>query len=264
MSSRIPQRSDQRKKRKMDTVLNIAIGVVALMIVVVSATLFLGGGGGGETASNQEPAEQETASEENAAEENTNTNTDADTGNISVNTGTAEEEEENESGASENLNMNEPEENEEESTEENNNEAREEENEGNEENDSSANNEENNNEEDADENEENGGVYAMNEDEWEPIGTQQSEPFALDSSKFDRDSVNWEEMERAIAYGAGINAGNMNVYRIENGGTMQSAVGTVQSSDGDPDQPYQVRIEWVENEGWMPVDAEQLNSNPYR
>lgn len=94
--------------------------------------------------------------------------------------------------------------------------------------------------------------------QWKPIGTVQQEPFV---AVFERDHVNWEEMRRAFQVATGL-GDDLTLWRVGNGGNHQSAVGVVADA-ATRSTPYQVRLEWVPNEGWMPVSVEQLDSNPH-
>ncbi|GEM_PF-6505826 len=241
MSNNIPQRSGQKKNRKLNTVLNLSIGMVALLIVVVSIGLIIGGG-----------------SDEAATDDAENNSTE----NISVNDGSDAGMNNSDNSFNNNLNAGrENVENNNDNSENNSNE----ENNGNNENTSSnennENNEDNENNESNENNENNENNEAPEDGEWEPIGTSQ-ENFSLN---FDRGGQNWNEMIEAISYATGLpsNEDELNVHRLENGGDQYSAVGTVSASDGDRDRPYRVHLEWVENEGWQPVSVERLNSNPY-
>lgn len=95
--------------------------------------------------------------------------------------------------------------------------------------------------------------------QWEPIGTTQLEPFAAD---FTRDSVNWQEMERALKYAIGTEE-KITIWWLGNGGDHLSAEGVV-STPQHASTPYRVRLEWVTEKGWKPVSVEQLENNPYR
>jgi len=241
VSNNIPQRSGQKKNRKLNTVLNLSIGMVALLIVVVSIGLIIGGG-----------------SDEAATDDAENNSTE----NISVNDGSDAGMNNSDNSFNNNLNAGrENVENNNDNSENNSNE----ENNGNNENTSSnennENNEDNENNESNENNENNENNEAPEDGEWEPIGTSQ-ENFSLN---FDRGGQNWNEMIEAISYATGLpsNEDELNVHRLENGGDQYSAVGTVSASDGDRDRPYRVHLEWVENEGWQPVSVERLNSNPY-
>lgn len=99
---------------------------------------------------------------------------------------------------------------------------------------------------------------ANSEGKWEPIGTVQKEPFV---AVYDKNHVNWKEMTRALQVATGL-GDDMIIWRIENGGDHQSAVGYVSTYENQ-NTPYQVRIEWVTNRGWKPVSVTQLSENPY-
>jgi cytoskeletal protein RodZ len=88
---------------------------------------------------------------------------------------------------------------------------------------------------------------------WQPIGTVQSEPHA---ATYDKDSVDWQEMTRAISYATGLAESDMIIWHLGNNGGPNKAVGTVTSRDQK--QVYRVYIDWVENQGWKPVRVEQL------
>jgi len=214
-----------RKKKKMNTILNVSIGIVALLILFIGGTLIFGGDSDEVTISDE--------TGENNHDLNSNT------GDISIDSDTSVNDEGNDANNLSESNMNE-------ST--NENEANE-----NEENESE--NEENEIDENENENEaENENELPESEDgEWVPIGTVQSEPF---SAVYEKNHVNWDEMTRALEYATGLTSEEMQVWYIGNGGDAQSAIGTVGKSE-DKNQPYKVRLEWVENEGWMPVSVEK-------
>ncbi|GAF65859.1 hypothetical protein BTS2_2758 [Bacillus sp. TS-2] len=93
---------------------------------------------------------------------------------------------------------------------------------------------------------------------WQPIGTRQSGEFHHD---FNRDSVNWQEMEVALKYATGLE--DIIIWRLENGGASNRAVGVV-SSLTEQNEPYRITIEFIEGQGWLPVEKEQLQENPYK
>ncbi|MFZ4451931.1 YrrS family protein [Salibacterium aidingense] len=97
------------------------------------------------------------------------------------------------------------------------------------------------------------------EGNWEPIGTEQSGSFTHD---FNRDSQNWAEMEAALRYATGLSEEEMETWQIENGGGPNKVTGTVSTSE-NADTPFQVTMEFIENEGWKPLKVERLDSNPY-
>jgi cytoskeletal protein RodZ len=89
--------------------------------------------------------------------------------------------------------------------------------------------------------------------EWQPVGTTQTgEHHAV----YDKSSVDWQEMLKALSYATGIDTENMTVWFLGNNGGPQSAVGTVSDKGGGP--KYRVPIEWVDGVGWKPVKVEEL------
>ena len=94
--------------------------------------------------------------------------------------------------------------------------------------------------------------------QWEPIGTVQSEPFV---AVFEKDHINWQEMTKAFQYATAL-GDDMIIWWVENGGNHQSAVGIVSTFE-NKNTPYKVNLEWVENKGWRPVNVESLSENEY-
>ncbi|PEJ25996.1 hypothetical protein CN689_25475 [Peribacillus butanolivorans] len=91
---------------------------------------------------------------------------------------------------------------------------------------------------------------------WKPVGTEQS---GKHTTSFQKNSVDWNEMSKAIAHGAGIDQGNMRLWWLQNGGSSNTAIGTV--SEGDNPKTFRVYIEWVDGSGWKPVKVEELKTN---
>lgn len=89
--------------------------------------------------------------------------------------------------------------------------------------------------------------------EWKPVGTTQS---GGHTTVFDQNAVDWQEMILAYSYATGIDKNNMTVWWNENGGSPNTAKGTI--SEKGSDQTFRVLIEWVEGEGWKPVKVEEL------
>ncbi|WP_078428946.1 YrrS family protein [Alkalihalobacterium alkalinitrilicum] len=203
-------RYEQRKKRRLNRLLNVAIGVVAILIIYFAIQLFFSSGSEEAIADHDQEEQQEEHNEENT-EQLIEENTDID----SAQDETSKNEIENE-------------------------ELR---------------------EEDEEEDEEEGFNDEVRPGDWQPIGTVQSEPFELESQHFSKDHVNWKEMTHAIQYATGLDD-DITIWRIENGGNPQSAVGTVSGRD-NKHTPYRVRIEWVPERGWKPVEVIQLSENPY-
>lgn len=94
---------------------------------------------------------------------------------------------------------------------------------------------------------------------WKPVGTEQS---GEHTTSFEKGSVDWNEMSKAIASGAGIDEGNMKLWWLQNGGSPNTAIGTI--SEGDNPKTFRVYIEWVDGSGWKPVKVEELKTNDKR
>ncbi len=91
--------------------------------------------------------------------------------------------------------------------------------------------------------------------DWKPVGTTQT---GEHEAVYDQNSVDWQEMLKAISYATGISADNMTVWFLGNNGGPQSAAGTVSEKGGST--KYRVAIEWVDGEGWKPMKVEELLS----
>lgn len=132
-------RSDNRKKRKLNVILNVSIGLVALLIIFVGGTLFFSGGSEEAT-----PADTEQNQEENNHIDINDTENDG--GNISINSSQEDElEETNEDNSDTNNDSN--------------------------------NDSDNDNEANDHESNDNGSNDNVEDGEWGPIGTVQEEPF---------------------------------------------------------------------------------------
>lgn len=192
-------RYEQRKKKRVNTSLNIAIGIVVLFIVYFSFQLFFGGNPPEEAAADKDVTQEEPKGE--TVEKDKEPNVD-----YAKNERDEIEEDKAETESEEPI-EDEP----------------------------------------------------VVDGEWKPIGTSQSEPFVADYTK---DSVNWQEMEKALRYAIGTEE-KIVIWWLGNGGSPQSAEGVV-SDPGNADTPYRVKLEWVTEKGWKPVSVEQLDHNPYR
>lgn len=89
--------------------------------------------------------------------------------------------------------------------------------------------------------------------DWQPVGTSQT---GEHQAVYDQNSVDWQEMIKAVSYATGIDAENMTVWFLGNNGGPQSAAGTV--SEKGASTKYRVSIEWVDGEGWKPSKVEEL------
>jgi cytoskeletal protein RodZ len=230
--SRIASRSEKiGKKRKANTVYNILLGVVIIAIIVVGASIFLGDDETNQSASNGNNAQQDKdtnndTSKDNASEDE-NTDSDKDSENASD-----DEDQESEEGNNEDENMDE------EATDEGTTES----------------------ESTVVENSGDPNVQqTLVNDSWEPVGTEQTGEHVADYTK---GSTDWNEMEKALAYGAGLDPANQTVWFLGNGGSPNKAVGTVSPKDGSV--TYRVYIEWIDGGGWKPVKVEQLKENDKR
>lgn len=90
---------------------------------------------------------------------------------------------------------------------------------------------------------------------WEPVGTKQKGDHV---SVYQKDSVDWNEKVNAVSYATGLDANNMYVMMIKNGGGPQKSIATVQSKDES--EKYRVHMEWVDGEGWKPVKMDVLKT----
>ena len=91
--------------------------------------------------------------------------------------------------------------------------------------------------------------------EWKPIGTSQSGEHA---SIYSEGHVDWDEKVKALAYTTGLSTDNMIVWQIANGGGPQKSVGVVSSNDKE--EKYRVYLQWVDGEGWKPEKMETLKT----
>ncbi|WP_223553613.1 YrrS family protein [Lysinibacillus sphaericus] len=91
--------------------------------------------------------------------------------------------------------------------------------------------------------------------DWKPTPTTQTGQHV---SSYDDTSVDWAEKVATVTAVTGIEKDNMIIWRIQNNGSANTAVATV--STNDKTKMYRVNMEWVDNEGWLPVKLEQLNT----
>ncbi|WP_238457419.1 DUF1510 family protein [Alkalihalophilus pseudofirmus] len=196
-------RFEHRKKKRMNTILNIAIGLVVVLIIVFAAQIFLGSSNTEEAALEIDDESEENVEVETEPEATVDPEEVADSPEEAPDEEALEEDEE------------------EEGTEEDD-------------------------------------LEPVEDGDWEPVGTNQSGEFSHD---FTKGGQNWNEMERALRYATGL-GDDMIVWRIENGGPT-SVIGTV-SGPTEQTTPYQIQLDWVDGQGWMPVSKEQLSQNPYR
>lgn len=90
---------------------------------------------------------------------------------------------------------------------------------------------------------------------WAPVGTsQQGEHVSL----YDGTSVDWQEKLQALSYTTGLSENDMIVWKLKNGGSPQKSIGIVSSKDKV--EKYRVYLEWVDGEGWQPVQMDVLTT----
>ena len=224
-----PSRMTKRKDKKINKVYNILISVVVLLIIVVGAFIF--------TGNDEEPVSQnantnsETSQSTSTNKENADKTDNQDAASNDEKESTETDEDQNKEqveNSSEDQNSSESEE------------------------DTDTVKSEKVEEEASDENVE----EAYSDPSWKPIGTEQSGEHV---AQYEKGSTDWNEMERAIAYGAGIDQNNMTLWYLQNGGDPNKAIGTVSPKDGS--STYRVYIEWVDGEGWKPTKVEKLLKN---
>ncbi|KXH87366.1 YrrS family protein [Sporosarcina sp. HYO08] len=90
---------------------------------------------------------------------------------------------------------------------------------------------------------------------WEPVGTSQTGEHV---SLYDGSSIDWHEKKQAIAYATGYSEEEMIFWKIKNGGSPQKSIGIV--STRDQAEKYRVYLEWVDGQGWKPVQMDVLTT----
>lgn len=90
---------------------------------------------------------------------------------------------------------------------------------------------------------------------WEPIGTKQQGDHV---SLYDGTSDDWHEKIEAISYATGLSKDDMRIWKIGNGGNSQKSIGIVSSKSND--EKYRVYLDWVDDEGWLPVKMDILKT----
>jgi len=89
---------------------------------------------------------------------------------------------------------------------------------------------------------------------WEPVGTVQT---GTHVTQYDKNSVDWQEMLKALSYATGVSSDNMIVHWIGRGEIPnKQVVGTIQRIDTK--EIYRVYLDWVDGRGWKPTKMEML------
>ncbi|QGH35050.1 DUF1510 family protein [Gracilibacillus salitolerans] len=102
-------------------------------------------------------------------------------------------------------------------------------------------------------------VRSAYEGNWDPIGTEQEEPH---TTTFDKDSVDWQEMMKAVEVATSIPTDEQVTWWFGRAGD-QRAEATI-SPKSNQDETYRVTMEWVEEQGWQPVLVEELIENEHQ
>lgn len=132
-------------------------------------------------------------------------------------------------------------------------------------------------EEQDDEQDENPEIDATEEEDHEPIITEETDdPIVIQSivnptwapiqtaqvgehvSMYDGVSVDWQEKVAALTYATGLPEEGMTIWRLKNGGSPKKSIGIVSSKDTV--EKYRVYLEWIDTEGWKPVKMDVLNT----
>lgn len=93
--------------------------------------------------------------------------------------------------------------------------------------------------------------------EWDPVGTDQSGEHTTNYSAGSQDRI---EIKRASSVASGISEGDMIEWWVGNAGDQQ--VEAVISNSAQT-ETFRVLLQWVDNQGWQPVQVEPLADNPY-
>ncbi|MBM7664378.1 cytoskeletal protein RodZ [Solibacillus kalamii] len=77
-------------------------------------------------------------------------------------------------------------------------------------------------------------------------------------STYEKGHIDYEEKLKAIFSVIDLQQENSIVLRVNNNGSAENAIAVVTSMDKE--QKYRVSIEWVDNEGWKPIQVEVLST----
>lgn len=213
-------RTNRRKEKKMNRTLNYLIALVSVLLVISLAVIF--------TTGDEDKSQEQVQTEDNGLESENNR---------------AEE--------SENLTVVEEDQHEDEAQSETNKDAT---------NEQSV--EDDNG--DVDINQATGVTNASNDplvaeiwtsNEWQPYPTAQK---GEHRSTFAQGDIDYEEKLQSIFSVIPIKQQESIIWSVKNNGNAKSAIAVISSNDKV--QKYRVAIEWVEQQGWKPVQVEVLNT----
>ena len=92
-------------------------------------------------------------------------------------------------------------------------------------------------------------------DSWQPYPTAQT---GEHRSTFAQGDVDYEEKLQSIFSVVPIEQQDSIIWSVKNNGNAKSAIAVISSNDKT--QKYRVAIEWIEQQGWKPVQVEVLNT----
>ena len=95
----------------------------------------------------------------------------------------------------------------------------------------------------------------ITDESWQPTPTTQT---GAHVSSYESGTIDWQEKVATITSVTGMDEEKMIIWRIGNNGSAETAVATV--STIDQSEKYRVSMEWIDNEGWLPVKLEVLNT----
>lgn len=90
---------------------------------------------------------------------------------------------------------------------------------------------------------------------WQPYPTAQT---GEHRSTFAQGDVDYEEKLQSIFSVVPIEQQDSIIWSVKNNGNAKSAIAVISSNDKT--QKYRVAIEWIEQQGWQPVQVEVLNT----
>lgn len=96
---------------------------------------------------------------------------------------------------------------------------------------------------------------AITDANWQPTPTTQTGEHV---SSYDDQSIDWAEKVATVTGVTGIEENNMIIWHLGNNGGVNKSIAIV--STKDKTAMYRVSMEWVNNEGWLPVKFEELNT----
>lgn len=220
-------RTKRRKEHQMNRALNYLIALVSVLLVISLAVIF--------TTGDEEKSEEQVQTERDGLESENNP---AEESENLAGAGEVQHEDENETEAETQQN-------------ETNNDAT------NEQSDQGVNG-------DVDINQATGVINASNDprvaevwtsNEWQPYPTAQT---GEHRSTFAQGDIDYEEKLQSIYSVIPIKQQESIIWSVKNNGNAKSAIAVISSNDKT--QKYRIAIEWVEQQGWKPVQVEVLNT----